>query len=195
MKIAIDIDGVLSDLMPVLNEFYNNRHGTNFRVEDYKHHDFEKTWGGSKENAVKIVEDFFQSPDFLKVRPMPYSPECVLRLSRNHDLFSVTSRPESVRSQTEQFLQKYFFGAISNVFYTGQYTLSASYISKAGICLEEKADVIVEDCLETAVDCAIKGIHALWFAPRNSINGQDHLTLPKNFVHVKNWFEIVEKLK
>lgn len=197
MKIAIDIDDVLADLKPVLNKFYNKRHGTNFNVEDYKYHDLEKTWGGTQENAVKIVEEFYQSPDFLNIRPVPYSPECVLRLSQNHNLFSITSRPETIRLQTRQFLQKYFFGVINNVFHTGQYTLPASHISKASICLEEKADAIIEDCLEIAMDCVNRGLKTfLLNAPYNQLNGAySKESLSPNFIRVQNWLELTEKLK
>ena len=195
MKIALDIDGVLADLMPVLNAFYNRRNGTNFKVDDYLHHDLEKTWGGTKEDSVRAVENFYQSPDFSRTRPMPYAPESVLKLSQRHELFSITSRPESVRKQTEKFMQHYFSGTIKRIFYTGQYSLSASNINKADICLAERADIIIEDCFETAISCAGKGVNTFWLSPKSSRNEQNHLLLPQNLTPVKSWPEILEKLK
>ena len=196
MKIAIDIDGVLADIMPALNDFYNKKHGTNFKVEDYRHHDLEKTWGGTKENAVKIVEEFFQSPNFSGIPPIAGSQESVLRLSKEHELFLVTSRPQNIKHRTLEFLQNHFSKGIKKVIHTGQYISPASSINKFDICAHEKADVLIEDCLEIAIDCANRGLKTfLLDSPLNKLNGQDSLTIPKNLVRVKSWPEIVKRLK
>lgn len=197
MKIAVDIDGVLADMMPVLNDFYNRKFGTSFNVGDYKYHDLEKTWGGTKENAVEIVDEFFQSPNFSGISPIERSQESVLRLSKKHELFLVTSRPKSIRHRTLEFLQKHFPKGIKRVIHTGQYVSSASSINKFDICTHEKSDVLIEDCLEIAIDCANRGLKTfLLDSPLNRLNGQ-YLKedIPKNLVRVKSWMEIVKRLE
>ncbi len=196
MKIAVDIDGVLADLMPFLNDFYNQKYGTNFKIEDYKHHDLDKTWGCSKDEVVKIIEEFYHSPNFLKIVPIEYSQEGILDLSKKHSLFLITSRPQYLSVQTERFIQDFFEGQIKKIIYTGQYRLSAKDIDKTGICILEKADVLVEDCFEVAMRCANQGIlvfflDSFW----NQVNGQENPVLPENLLRVKTWREIVEKLK
>lgn len=197
MKIGIDIDGVLADLMPVLNRFYNREFGTSFDVSDYKYHDLEKTWGGTKEDAVRIVDSFFQSPDFAKIQPLVNSQESVLKLSRKHELFLVTSRPESIKHRTQDFLQKHFPKGIRKVIHTGQYISDAGSINKFDVCIREKADVLIEDCLETAISCANKGVKTfLLDAPLNQLNSDyDKKNLPENLVRVKDWSEILREIK
>ena len=197
MKIALDIDGVLADIMPVLNVFYNRTHGTNYKVEDYQHHDLEKTWGGTKEEAIKVVEEFYQSPSFLNIGPISGSPKAIHDLSGKHFLFSVTSRPKSIEPKTLTFLQKNFQEKIKKVFHTGQYIHSAGSINKFDICASEKAELLVEDCLETAIDCANRGLKTfLLVAPHNQLNeNYSEEELPNNLVRVKDWREIVERLK
>ncbi|HKZ33888.1 MAG TPA: hypothetical protein VJ142_01465 [Candidatus Nanoarchaeia archaeon] len=196
MKIAIDIDGVLLDTIPTLNDFYNRMHGTEFRVGDYRHHDLEKTWGGSKEYAVGVVEEFFKSPDVLKIMPMPYSREGIAVLSRSHELFSITSRPESMRVLTENFLRKNFNTFIERVIYTGQYVAAASEMDKGRICIAEGADLLIEDCLEIALNAANTGLDVFLFNnSHNQLNG-NYAAIPPRLLRIKGgWQEIVERLK
>ncbi len=197
MKIALDIDGVLADIMPELNDFYNKKFGTSFRIEEYKHHDLEKTWGGTREDAVKIVEEFFQSPSFLNIGSIPGSQEAIHNLSVKHFLFSVTARPKSIEPKTLTFLQSNFRGKIKKVFHTGQYVNSAGSINKFDICISEKAELLVEDCLETAIDCANRGLKTfLLDGTNNQLSGNySEDELPANLVRVKDWSEIVERLR
>ncbi|MCX6749486.1 MAG: hypothetical protein NTW17_01935 [Candidatus Pacearchaeota archaeon] len=191
MKIAIDIDGVLADLMPSLNDFYNQKYRANFKIEDYKHHDLDKTWECSKEDAAKIIEEFYYSPDFLRVTPIEHSQEGILNLSKKHILFLITSRPLDISAQTEKFIQDFFEGQIEKIIYTGQYNLPAKDIDKKSICILEKADVLVEDCFETAIDCANYGIKVF-------LLGKPWIKYPEesdNLIIVQNWQEILQKLK
>jgi uncharacterized HAD superfamily protein len=184
-------------MMPVLNNFYNKKFGTSFNVGDYKYHDLEKTWGGSKEDAVIIVEEFFQSPDFSEILPIANSPKSVLNLSKKHELFLVTSRPQNIKQRTLEFLQNYFPKEIKKVIHTGQYVSPASSINKFDVCVQEKADVLIEDCLEIAIDCANHGLKTfLLDSSLNQLN-REHSEgkIPKNLLRVKSWPEIVERLK
>ena len=197
MIIGLDIDGVLGDIMNPLNNFHNQRYGTNFKIWDYKHHDLEKTWGCSKEEAVKVVEAFYQSPEFLKIQPIPHSQQGIWILSRTHKFFSITVRPESVRAATEDFMRRNFGSLVKKVIHTGEYIHSASSINKFDVCAREKADVLIEDCLEIAIDCANRGLKTfLLDSSPNQLNRQYlEEDIPKNLVRAKNWLEIVERLK
>lgn len=195
-SVAIDIDDVLADLHPLLNVFYNRTHGTNFRVEDYRHYDLEKTWGGTKEEADAVIEAFFKSPDFLEISPILYSIEGVEYLGRKKRIFSVTSRPESIQRETNDFIKRNYGNYLFRVFYTGQHNVAASKINKLNTCVERGADILIEDCLETAISCAEGGIDVLLFdAPWNQLNGNGNFRLPGNLTRVKNWLEILEILK
>ena len=197
MIIGLDIDGVLGDIMDPLNNFYNQKHGTNFKIWDYAHHDLEKTWGCSKEEAVKVVETFYQSPKFLTIQPIPHSQKGIWVLSRNNQFFSITTRPESVRAATDDFIRRNFGTLVKKVVYTGAYVQSASSINKFDICAQEKADALIEDCLEIAINCSKCGLQTfLLNSPLNQLNGEySEKDLPSNLIRVKNWLEIVERLR
>ena len=196
MKIGLDIDGIKADMMPKLNAFYNRRNGTSYRIPDYKSHDLEKTWGIPKKEVIEVIDLFYQSRDFLAIRPVIFSENGTLTLSKKHQLFSVTSRPRSVKLRTEIFINRYFPNRIKDIFFTGQYTSTAEEINKFGVCHAERADLLIEDCLETAISCAERGLPVfLLDAPWNQLNGQHPSSLPENLTRVKNWPEIIRLLK
>lgn len=63
-KIAVDVDGVLIDLMSRFYEMYNKKYGTCFIRTDHISYDFWKDWGVSKESIFdifSILKDDYQS--------------------------------------------------------------------------------------------------------------------------------------
>jgi len=196
MKIAIDIDGVLADTNPALNDFYNKRHGTTLKVKDYFSHDLGKVWGCPEQEAVQIVEEFYQSPCLLRIHPLKGSVQGINALSKKHNLIAVTSRPEIIQMKTEEFISNYFGKKIDEIVSLTLHNFLAEKRSKYYACSSRGVDLLIEDCLETAIDCAEKGITSfLLNQPWNQLDGNYRGILPVNFIRFQNWLEIVEKLK
>jgi len=62
---------------------------------------------------------------------------------------------------------------------------------KSDLCLKLGVEVLVDDCLEFAEECADKGIKVLLLdSPWNQTD-----SLPKNVKRMKNWDEIVAHIK
>ena len=195
MKIGLDVDGVLADSMPIVNDFYNRRFGSNFKLFDYQYYDLEKTWGGTKQNAAKIIEYLFFSPYWNLVPPVDYSQEGIDIISKENNLIAITSRPISIHEKTQRFIKEYFGDKIREIVSTGQYASLATNISKSDICISRGIELLIEDCFEVALDCAQKGISVfLLDYPWNQLNGFSANSLPDNFHRVSNWKEIMEKL-
>ena len=189
--IGLDIDEVLLGLVDGLNDFYNRRFGTGFKVEDYVTYDLEDTWGGTKEDAVRIVEDFYGSPDFLKISPVSGSQEAVARLARTSPLVSITSRPSSIREGTLSQIQRFFGRSIGDVFFNGQYGMKSHKISKASICEGNGVGSFVDDNLSVCNDLAARGIRTYLFERPWNRNEDVH----PEVVRVRNWTELYEVLK
>ena len=55
MKIGIDLDQVLADLLPALIEFHNFTYGTVLTEKQFNSDKFWEVWGGTREEAIKKV--------------------------------------------------------------------------------------------------------------------------------------------
>ena len=60
MKIAIDIDGVLLDIIVRYCEIYNKRYGTNYKKNDVTKWDFFNDWNIDEETAFKIFFEIYE---------------------------------------------------------------------------------------------------------------------------------------
>lgn len=192
MKIGTDIDDVLLSFFPKLNEFYNGIYGTSFKFEDYKHFDLEKTWGGTKERAIEIVNAFYNHPLFDNILPIDGSQRAINILSKDNDFSAISYRPKDMEIKTINCIEKYFRKNIKEVILNGQYGAKSSEMSKVDICLDKSIELIIEDNFETAKECSEKGITAfLLDKPWNQNNPINN----DNFFRFKNWNEILEKLE
>ncbi|TFG06472.1 MAG: hypothetical protein EU539_07515 [Promethearchaeota archaeon] len=61
MKIAIDVDGVLLDLMINFCKIYNDRYNSACRKEDVKHWEFFKDWEISEEECYEIFSLVYEN--------------------------------------------------------------------------------------------------------------------------------------
>jgi len=97
MKIAIDIDGVLLDIIVVYCEIYNRRYGTNYKKKDVTRWDFFKDWNISEEKAFKIFYEIYA--DSMNV---PFidenAPDIMKRLNELYDVDIVSARLPEYRS-------------------------------------------------------------------------------------------------
>ncbi len=190
-KMGVDLDEVLADFIPELNNFYNFFYDTKFKIQNYKDYDLEKTWGGDRKRAVKIVKDFYKSEFFYKIKPVPYSQKALEVLSKNSEFIAITARPAYLQEATEYWIKKFFPEKIKKVFYTGQYVLQ-SPLSKLDICLKEDVGIIIEDNLQTSLECAKKGIKSFLLDKPWNQNGSEETN---NLVRVKNWKSLLRKYK
>ena len=97
MKIAIDIDGVLLDIIVRYCEIYNKRYGTNYKKKDITNWDFFKDWKITEENAFNIFYEIYA--DSMKI---PFidenAPEIMKKLNEKYDVDIVSARLPEYRT-------------------------------------------------------------------------------------------------
>ena len=188
-KIAIDIDDVLLNFMGGLIHFYNFKYGTSFKKRDIFSYKLEESFGITKKERLRRLDEFYKSPFFSEIGPIPGSQEALDLLSKENEIIIVTSRELNLKQITEYSLERNFKGKYSELFYSKNYSQIGGK-SKAEICLEQKASVLIEDCLIYALDCNAKGIPSFLIdKPWNKTNLDG--TLVKR---VRNWKEILKKI-
>lgn len=187
MRIGVDLDDVLAELLIGLDKYHNEIYKTNFSLEDHIDFDLSKIWKCSKEEMKKRVYDFYDS-DFVirEVKPLEGAVEVIDKLSKEHDLVLITSRPEFLKQRTIDWLEKYFPSKFNKVFFTSQFAEKNVLKTKGDLCLELGINLMIEDCFEYAMDCASKNVDVLLVdRPHNQIGD-----LPEKIRRVKNWEEI-----
>jgi uncharacterized HAD superfamily protein len=98
MKIAVDIDGVLLDIIITYCEIYNTKYKTNYSKKDVTDWDFFKYWGVSEEEAFDI---FFQIYENSMSVPFIDSeaPFYMKKLNKSHEVYILSARTSQFRTQ------------------------------------------------------------------------------------------------
>lgn len=188
-KIAVDIDEVLAEFIPSYLQFYNLRNGTNFNIQDIFSFNLWESLGIEREEAVKIVFEFYGSDFFKRIKPIPFSVEAISKLSEKNHPSIITSRPESVREETIEWTHKYFPGMFREFHFTNQFSNNGAKKNKSDFCIENGYSLLIEDNASYANECARRGIDVfLMEQPWN------RKTLHPKIVRVRNWNEIQRRL-
>lgn len=172
MRILVDMDDTIEQLLVAWVNVANARFGTNVTCEDVTDWDVSRAFPGVSHDEIYgiISED-----DFWKnVEPVPGAAEALKRfIDRGHEVYVVTVTPhEQVKSKMENVLFKYFpFIDWSHVIITSKKQLL-------------KADILIDDGFHNLVGGDYYKI--LVDAPYN----RDFDERSEGMVRVFNWEEI-----
>ncbi|MDD5416648.1 MAG: hypothetical protein PHU12_01595 [Candidatus Aenigmarchaeota archaeon] len=187
MKIAVDVDAVLLDLVTPFLDFYNERHKTSFETHMVKHYNFHKSFGGTLESEVALLMEFCTTEAFRNLTPVKGSVAAVKKLHKKHELIIVTSRNPGLKKLTEYQLNKYFPNCFDKIIFTNEHCGPQKGKSKKAIIISKiNPDIVIEDCLDYLLDLpkATKGI--LLNYPWNQNK------LPKNVERAMDWKQVLE---
>ena len=193
MIIGLDIDEVLAELLEAYLEYNNKRFNTRAQKRDMFSYSFREVFGYSEEENQKRVLDFFKSEYFQNIKPVKGAPEMVAQLAKEHQLCIITARTKVIREETEQWLLKHFSDSFHCINLTNQWHGVGEKQLKSEIGKREKIDILIDDSLHHARDCASEGIYVLLMDinyPWNQVSEK----LPENIKRVHSWEEIVEEI-
>lgn len=190
MRIGIDMDSVIADLMTPLIEFHNIHYKTSFTLQHHTTYDLREVWSCDYKETLERVSKFYDSEYFTNVIPMPGSIKGIQYLCQNHELLIITSRPTILEQKTEAWIQKHFPDTFSHIVLTNQYSKeNTPSKTKAEVGKELGIELMIEDGLEFALNCSEAGIKVfLLDMPWNQVK-----SLPKNITRVHSWEQLVEK--
>lgn len=188
MIIATDIDEVLADTLNEFLGFYNADFRTNFSREQFKSYDWWEGLNVSLDDFILRLNRFIDKEGFARILPLPGAREAIKKLGRDHKLLVVTSRPRAIAETTARWLEKHFPGCFKEVYYTKELIGEKNRVSKAAFCLQEGAELFIDDVYEHAAGCAARGIETLLYdAPWNR-----ETALISNMARVASWEEVVK---
>jgi len=190
MKIGLDLDEVTVEFLDSLLKFYNLKLGKNHNINEFETYKFWEIWGGTREEAIKIVDEFYYSPHFDSILPVENAVASINELLKNNEIIIITARPSFFREKTESWLKKHFKLPFEIVF-SEDFNNSASRgsSSKAEICKSLNIRLMIEDNKDYALDCANSGIKVILFnKPWNQ--NLNH----ENIIRVNGWQEVLKAI-
>jgi len=191
MIIAIDIDAVLGDFLSQFLKYRNDTYGTNWRLDQFYTNVWATVFNESKEEMYSILSDFFNSEYIHDIKLIPGAKTGIDMLKREGlTLEVVTSRPRLIKRETYAWLDRYFPGEFTKVFFSNQPAYGSFGPTKGMICEEIGASFFIDDQYPYCEEVAQRGIHTFLFdCPWN----QD-IDLAPNIERVKSWGAIVNKI-
>lgn len=194
MKIAIDVDEVISSTLDGVISFYNEKTNSNTKKEDYIEYDWSKIWNCSKEEMLEIWNEFAKSKNHDSLLPVKDAILSINSLMEKEEITILTARSRVLKSQTLKWLKKYFPDRKLNLVFTGEFgKVDGVKKSKGEICNDLGISLMVEDNGEYALNCAESGIRTILFdMPWN----QD--IHHKNIARVSGWKEalkVIDKIQ
>ncbi len=190
MLIGIDLDDVLAETFFAFDQFHNSTYGTSFTKEDHFTFDLSKFWNVSQEEAKRRVREFNASKYSLEIKPLLGAKEALLELSKEHEIKVITSRLEEISDKTEKWLEEHYPDHDFEVHYANHY-YGIEHQKKSEICQNLGIDILIDDCLEYALECSLEGIKVLLLD--NPWNQRGNL--PENVTRVSDWNNIVTHIK
>lgn len=190
MKIAIDLDEVLSNTMGPLCEFHNKKYKTNLKPKDFFSYEWEKVWGGtSKDTVKKWIEFISENGEKLPVKKNALIS--VKELSKENELYVISARQNEIKKLTINWIEKNFPNYFKKILLANNYAIKGKELSKKELCEKEKIDILIEDQLKHSIGAVSKKRKVILFNyPWNK-----HTNLPKNIFRVNNWSEVTKLIK
>lgn len=194
MRIGIDLDETISDSISGIIKLHNEQYGTSLRREDFDHHDFAAALGVSKEEAKKRIDKFFSVTYVKEMPPAVGSLRAIEALkAKGHELYIITGRgrsPEDV-AHTEAWLEANFPNVFAGVHYANTLAPDGSVETrtKSEIAKTLGVEVIIDDLLEFALECAGAGMKVL-LLDRPWNQG----ALPPLVERMYSWEEIIQRI-
>jgi uncharacterized HAD superfamily protein len=175
LKLAIDIDGVIVDLVAAMLPLLSEACGRPVRHDDIHCFDIGKAL--NIESKMPHIWDKIYSGDILLTAPPIKGSISGLEQLSNHEIWLVTHRPKLTQKKTELWLseKKIKYQRLEFVHDAKKLSIGSDF------------DVFLEDNLEQARSIAEAGIHAILLShPWNT-----RTMLPKKCIRANDWDAIV----
>jgi 5'(3')-deoxyribonucleotidase len=181
--IAIDCDDVIVASAPAILDHYNKTYGTDIAIEDFYGEEL------AAYPATERVDEYLASEEYKNLPPLQEAIHAIRQLGEHHELHVVTGRADYLAEATHTMLKKHFPDIFRSVEFTNYFGKNSR--SKAQVCKDIGADLLIDDHLHHAEVVAAEGIEVLLFGdyPWNKAD-----TLPPNITRVRGWNDIVERL-
>lgn len=190
MKIGFDVDDTLIWHTPQIVEWHNDMYGTSLMYEDFFTFQFNKVWGGTREEAMNKINQFFKTHYFFEAQPIEGATK-VVNLLYEDEKHIVTGRKDEFREITEYQAVQHFGDIFCSYNYANTFSEIRKPVKKSEIALKLGLDLVVEDGYEYARDISSVGIPVILFNRPWNLD-REELDL---VVRVNTWYGCFNEIK
>ncbi|MBU3904742.1 MAG: hypothetical protein KJ906_01170 [Nanoarchaeota archaeon] len=192
MRIGIDVDQVLLDILPPLLEYHNERYGTNSSVSELASRNLAQVWNCDQKETLKRIHDFYNTKYFNKVVPITGAVKSAQQLAKNYELYTVTSRTIKHADKTVKQIEKHFPNIFDMILFDNEYNNDTIDIrKKIEVCQDYNLKILVDDHAKNLRDIPSNMTGILFDRPWNQKE------TPKDVIRAYDWkgvIELIEKI-
>lgn len=190
MKIAVDVDDVLTYTGEKYIAYHNKKFGTDLRPEEFYDFDCLKKYGLSSKERLRRVLEYVEN-ETPKMEPVNGAKEVLQELKKKHELIVITGRANDVMGKTIKWIEKQYPDVFSDFISTNVHHINGGK-DKGQIAEELGVDLIIDDYMGYAIECANHGIGVLLMTrPWNACEKIENNLI----VRVDSWEDIAQKIQ
>jgi 5'(3')-deoxyribonucleotidase len=174
IKVAVDLDEVLSNFLHKLTEYYNAHYRvdlTPIAMTDYTHSGpYHETWQTTPEECKSVMDHFYETDEFKSLDPIPGARAALyrLKLTGHFTFYVVTARGTQLVEETKRWIRTHFTVGdqclFEDIIFGNCWANQEGTVKqKHTICKELQCTILVDDSLRHADACARNGIHVVLF--------------------------------
>ncbi|MFH0905106.1 MAG: hypothetical protein V1826_00060 [bacterium] len=188
MKIAIDIDEVLSEFTAEFIKWYNITHGTQWTFDDMVDYYWPNWMGITVEEAIDDVHEFFSTDRFRNLPLVRGAQEGIAELAKQHELYAVTGRQNVVKDITYEWLDRNFPNVFKKIEFTNNYPQDGSpTLAKGEVCAKLGCDVLIDDDTRHVESLMQHGVQMIVFDKQWNA----YHRLPSSVRRVSDWPQLL----
>ncbi len=181
-RIAIDIDSVIADTTGTIVNFLREEYEYSITIEDFKQYRIEDNESVEHLHALRALE-WFYSCGAKDVPVINGARDYIEALSENNYVLLFTSRPKRLIDDTIAWLMK------NGILYNDLLFVEAK--RKASYAVDNLIDLVIEDRLDTALECAQHGVMVFLIEYPWNVGAETE----NNLVKVcSDWTDVYEKI-
>lgn len=189
MNIGVDMDSVIAEIIRPIDIFHNRVYKTSLGYKSHSTYDLQSLWTCTQEEMYGRVFEFYHSPEFDDTKPIEGSQTAIKELSKTHTLHLITARPYDIEHKTRHWVDTFFPRQFASITHTNLVSKDGkgAGLKKSAIGKKLKIEIMIDDHIPYALDCADNGIFTLLFnAPWN-----EHVEVKHPYVKkVASWTEV-----
>ncbi len=187
MNIGVDVDDVLAEFQPGWIDYHNAIHGSSMTVETMTDYNYSISFKIPGEIIFPRVHDFYKTEGFENLVPVDGSIKFIKKLSKKHNLFAITARPDTTVDLSLIWIKKHYGEVFKEIVFCNHYSQDPNIPKqlKSDICKLHRVDIFIEDALHNAKDVASSGTKVLLLDKPWNRKLIEH----ENIIRVANWNE------